>query len=162
MPSYEEMFDEYVRSSAEYCCDLFKTAELFFAANSALESIIAEHNTPSINLTSQVRETFSICHFAALKTFKSLKYFKHVHLDMPGDQLIIDFQDQMNSLQKVISTTSKIVQLFDTVNTEDNLQNYIWENDNFTRYFTETAEAISSAILWQCSFAKKANLDATL
>ena len=45
MPSSEEMFDEYVRTSAADCANLFRTAELFFRANVALESTIISENT---------------------------------------------------------------------------------------------------------------------
>ena len=61
MPSSEEMFDEYVRTSAAYCADLFRTAELFFRANVALESTIVDENTSHCGTVEEIRKIFIHC-----------------------------------------------------------------------------------------------------
>jgi hypothetical protein len=158
MPSSEEMFDEYVRTSAAYCADLFRTAELFFRANVALESTIIDENTSHCGTVEEICKIFIHCREITSSTITSLATFKRCHTALP-EQLDIDFSYQEQLLASIVDSLNRIVNLFDSVSDFENLQNQIWDDDNFTNAFTKTAQSISHAILWQCSFARKANLD---
>ncbi|WP_418968850.1 hypothetical protein [Alloscardovia omnicolens] len=74
------------------------------------------------------------------------------------EQLDVDFSYQEELLKSVVNSLSRIVDLLVSVTDFKNLQNQIWENDAFTDEFTKAAQAISQAILWQCNFARTANL----
>ncbi|ADP38100.1 Uncharacterised protein [Gardnerella vaginalis] len=162
MTSYEEMFDEYVKSSAAYCASLFEATEYFFKANAALEATIVSTNTAKTSTIHSIQEYFETCKISLIKTIDLLRTFQEIHTTIPGEQVEVDFAQQYFYIKKTLSCVEQIIQLFSTVRDDKNLQQQIWDNDDFTTYFTTSADSISQAIIWQCNFAKRANLDESI
>lgn len=108
MSLYEDLYDRYVKTSARYCADLFKTAASFFDANSALESLIVAASLPQRSQIKVIQELFANCTAAAKRTISQLEQFRDTHLSMPGEQLAINFEEQNYRLVQNMTLSKKI------------------------------------------------------
>lgn len=160
MSNTEYSYDEYVRSSAVYCADLFETAERFYAANMVVERTIVVEDETHVGKVEEIVSCFASCRDTAKACVESLSYFQVQHEEWPASLVKVDFSKQKETLESIAADVGKILGLFSNLEDRKSLQEQIWAEDDFTRLFISVARRISAAVVWQCDFAEAANLEA--
>lgn len=160
MSNIEYSYDEYVRSSAVYCADLFETAERFYAANIEVERTIVVEDEVHVGKVEEIVSHFTSCRDSAKACIESLLHFQAQHEGYPASLVKVDFSEQKETLESIAADVDKILGLFSNLEDRKSLQEQIWSKDDFTRLFISVARGVSAAVVWQCDFAGAANLGA--
>lgn len=151
----DNLYKDYIRSSAEYCLLLFQASEQFFKANSAVERAVAHDSDASFS------DEFNQCSQGFQRCLTLLEDFRQIHIQYPNPRVEVDFCKQNENLTKAAQHTQIVAELFSSdknSSTGEQLQQQIWDDDSYTYNFIAAARAICAAISWQCDFAELANL----
>lgn len=149
----DDLYVKYICDSALYCQHLFSAAEKFFKANVLVEEVISESRTLDNPRIEEISSTFREASAWAGKARKSLRDFEISHNSFPDQEIIIDSTEQMSRIDRVSALGASLATLTSTLIPGEDLQEQIWDNPEYTRQFTEMAELICKAVLWQQSLA---------
>ncbi|MFC5426302.1 hypothetical protein, partial [Brevibacterium otitidis] len=102
-------YGNYITTSAAYCEKLFRTAELFFAANALVEHPIAADARTSATDLDRITAAFVNCSHMARSTVSTLIEFQEAHETYPSDSMIsVNFRAQLQNLETLLSCTGLV------------------------------------------------------
>lgn len=148
-----EDYSTYVRASAQYCRDLFSSAERYFAANVLVEEVIAGDGGASGVCRDRVSTAFSDSASHGIDAVQSLQSFIDLHNGYPGQEVSVQGDEQAERLRRIATCGERLASMTSTFIVDADLQEQIWADAEYTRLFTDMADLICQSVGWQRTLA---------